>query len=217
MPNLARRQQLRAWGCISASSSQGEGQELELPSECGLWPPEKRSESGSESEEAEAAELEALSAEEAERGLSPGELPQLPRRKSILEEERFAEATEEAEEGAYRVPHRRRAGSRRKGRTSSEEASDEGEPQSQGTARARELEGPWDLGKLRRQLEQELNCGECGAQRVSSPGSCSVGREVGEAATWARSSDSAGLGSRGWVGMLNGPGERVVSDLSHCG
>ncbi|XP_036076496.1 testis-specific protein 10-interacting protein isoform X4 [Rousettus aegyptiacus] len=159
-PNLARKQQqLGAWGCTSASPGQGNGQELELPSEPGLWPPGKRSESGSESEEAEAAELEALSAEEAERGLSPGELPQLPRRRSILEEERFAEATEEAEEGACRAPHRRKAGSRRKGRTSSEEASDEGEPQCQGTRRARELEGPWDLGKLRRQLQQDLNCG----------------------------------------------------------
>lgn len=134
-----------------------------------------------------------------------------------MEEERFAEATEEAEEGACRAPHRRKAGSRRKGRTSSEEASDEGEPQCQGTRRARELEGPWDLGKLRRQLQQDLNCGECGVRHLGSPRSCLVGREIGEAVTWARCSDGAGLGSGGCVGMPNAPGERIVSDLSHCG
>ncbi|KAB0407474.1 hypothetical protein E2I00_007646 [Balaenoptera physalus] len=161
-PDLERRQQLRACSCIPIPPGKAGGQEPELPG--------KSSESGSESEE---AEPEGLGAEEAERGLSPGEPPQLPRRGSILEEEPFAEATEEAEEGEHRVPQRRRASSRRKGRNSGEEAWDESELQSQGSGsssnslrgpqrrrpRARELEGPWDLEKLQRQLQQELDCG----------------------------------------------------------
>nr|KAF6439400.1 testis specific 10 interacting protein [Molossus molossus] len=67
----------------------------------------------------------------------------------------------------------RKAGSRRKGRNSSEKASEEGELQCQGNnpssnhpqkpqrrkARATEPEGPWDLGKLQRQLQQNLDCG----------------------------------------------------------
>lgn len=186
VPNLERKQQLRSWGCISTPSGPG----LELPSECGLQPPGKRSESGSELEEA--AELEAPSAEETERGLSPGELPQLPRSRWILEEKLFAEVTEEAEEGKPRAPHRRRTGSWRKGRNRAEEASSEGELQCQGgnsscdnprgqqrrKARAKELEGPWDLERLqRRQLQQDSACGECGVQRLGSPGGCTVGRE----------------------------------------
>ncbi|XP_068412001.1 testis-specific protein 10-interacting protein isoform X2 [Eschrichtius robustus] len=161
-PDLERRQQLRACSCIPIPPGKAGGQEPELPG--------KSSESGSESEE---AEPEGLGAEEAERGLSPGELPQLPRRGSILEEEPFAEATEEAEEGEHRVPQRRRAGSRRKGWNSGEEAWDESELRSQGSGsssnslrgpqrrrpRARELEAPWDLEKLQRQLQQELDCG----------------------------------------------------------
>lgn len=166
VPNLERRQQL------SSPSSR----ELELPSECGLQPPGKRSGSGAESEEA--SELEApsasASAEETGSRLSPGELPQLPRTWSILEEEQFAEATEEAEEGEHRAPHRGRVGSRRKGWNSCEEASNDGELQCQGNngisnnpqgqqrrkARAKKLEGPWDLEKLQRQLQQDLDCGE---------------------------------------------------------
>ncbi|KAM5225353.1 LOW QUALITY PROTEIN: testis-specific protein 10-interacting protein [Hipposideros larvatus] len=164
VPNLERRQQLRS----------PSGQELELPSECGLPPPGKRSGSGAESEEA--AEPETLSAEEeteTDRGLSPGELPQLPRRGLILEEEQFAEATEEVEEGEHRATHRRRVCSWRKGWNSGEEASKEGELQCQGSnfssnspqgqqrmkARAKELEGTWDLEKLQRQLQQDLDCG----------------------------------------------------------
>ncbi|XP_054426668.1 testis-specific protein 10-interacting protein [Pteronotus mesoamericanus] len=169
--NLQRSQQSRAWSCISIPSGQGEDQELELPSECGLQSPERRPGPGSESEEA--AELEAPSTEEAERDLSPGELPQLTRRGSISKEKWFAEATEEGEEEEHRAPHRRRAGARRKGRNSCEEASEEGEPQCQRSnpstnnpqgpqrrrARAPKLEGAWDLEKLQRQLQQDLDCG----------------------------------------------------------
>lgn len=164
VPNLERRQQL------SSPSSR----ELELPNECGLQPPGKRSGSGAESEEASELEAPSASAEETGSRLSPGELPQLPRTRSILEEEQFAEATEEAEEGEHRVPHRGRVGSRRKGWNSCEEASNDGELQCQGNngssnnpqgqqrrkARAKKLEGPWDLEKLQRQLQQDLDCGE---------------------------------------------------------
>lgn len=182
LQNLERRQQFRAWGCISIPSGEGEGQELELSSECGLQPLGKRSGSGSESEEA--AELQALGAEEAERGLSPGDLLQLPSRGSVLEEEWFAEETEEVEEEKHKAPHRRKASSRKKGRNSSKETSEEGGLQCQGNnpssnhpqrpqrrkARATEPEGPWDLGKLQRQLQQNLDCGECGAQCLGSLG-----------------------------------------------
>ncbi|XP_066893692.1 testis-specific protein 10-interacting protein isoform X3 [Kogia breviceps] len=157
-PDLERRQQLRACSCIPMPPGQGGSQEPELPG--------KSSASGSEAEE---AEPEGPGAEEAERALSPGEPPQLPRRGSIVEEEPFAEATDEAEEGEHRVPQRRRASSRRKGRNSGEEAWDESELRSQGSGsgsnnlqgpqrrrpRARELEGPWNLEKL----QQELDCG----------------------------------------------------------
>ncbi|KAK1335569.1 hypothetical protein QTO34_003359 [Cnephaeus nilssonii] len=165
--NLERRQQLEAWD-VSMPSGQGEGQELELPSECGLQPPYKKSGSGSESEEA---------AEEAESGLSSGELPQPPRRRSMLEEEWFeseeTEEAEEAEEDEHRAPRRRRAGSRRKGWNACVEASEERELQSQRSnpsssdpqgpqrrkARATELEGMWDLEKMKKQLEQNLERG----------------------------------------------------------
>lgn len=138
--------------------------------------PGKRSGSGAESEEAAELEAPGASAEETGSGLSPGELPQLPRTQLILEEEQFAEATEEAEEGEHRAPHRGRVGSRRKGWNSREEASNDGELQCQGNngssnnpqgqqrrkERAKELEGPWDLEKLQRQLQQDLDCGEYG-------------------------------------------------------
>ncbi|EPQ06549.1 Testis-specific protein 10-interacting protein [Myotis brandtii] len=165
--HLERRQQLEAWD-VSIPSGQGEGRELELPSECGLQTPCKKSGSGSESEEA-AEEA----AEEAERGLSSGELPQSPRRRLILEEEWFAEEAEEEEEKGHKAPRRRRAGSRRKGWNSCAEASEESELQGQGShpssndpqgpqrrkARATELEGMWDLEKMKKQIEQNLDRG----------------------------------------------------------
>lgn len=169
MPDLERRQQLRACRCIPIPPGKAGSQEPELPG--------KSSGSGPE------AEPEGLGAEVAERALSPGELPQLPRRGSILEEEPFAEATDEAEEGEHRVPQRRRASSPRKGRNSGKEAWDESELRSQGSGsgsnnlrgpqrrrpRARELEGPRNLEELRRQLQQDLDCGERGAQGPGSP------------------------------------------------
>ncbi|XP_006740259.1 testis-specific protein 10-interacting protein [Leptonychotes weddellii] len=170
VPNLERSQQLRACGFIPISPGKRESQELEALSECDLQPPGKRSGSGYESEEG--TELEALGAEETERGMSPGELPHLLGRGSILEEEPFAEVTEEAEEGEHRAPHRRRAGSQRKGQNFGEEACNEGDLQCKGNSsssnlrgsqrrksRAKELEGPWDLEKLQRHLQQDLDCG----------------------------------------------------------
>nr|XP_055171130.1 testis-specific protein 10-interacting protein [Nyctereutes procyonoides] len=169
-PNLERSQQLRAWGCIPGCSGKGESQELEAPSEYDLQPHGRRSGSGSESEEG--TELEALGSEDIERGMSPGELPQLFSRGLILEEEQFVEVTEQAKEGKHRTLHRRRAGSQRKGQNFCEAASDENDLQCKGSSsssnlrrpqrrksRAKELEGPWDLEKLQRQLQQELDCG----------------------------------------------------------
>ena len=196
MPNLERSQQLRAWDGIPTPSGKGGSQGLEAPSECDLQPPGKRSGSGSESEEG--AEPEALGAEEVEKGMSPGELSQLLKRGSIWEEERFAGVTEEAEEGEHRAPHRRRAGSQRKGQNSGEEALDEGDLQRK--ASSSNLRGPQtrksrakELEQLQRQLHQELDCGECGLQRLGPPGNYTAGRQVGEPAPWASSSDRAVL------------------------
>ncbi|XP_049498824.1 testis-specific protein 10-interacting protein isoform X2 [Panthera uncia] len=162
VPNLERSQRLRAWDGIPTPSGKGGSQELEAPSECDLQPPGKRSGSGSESEEG--AEPEALGAEEVERGMSPGEMSQLLKRGSIWEEERFAGVTEEAEEGEHRAPHRRRAGSQRKGQNSGKEALDDGDLQRK--ASSSNLRGPQtrksrakELEKLQRQLQQELDCG----------------------------------------------------------
>ncbi|XP_032735401.1 testis-specific protein 10-interacting protein isoform X2 [Lontra canadensis] len=170
VPDLERSQQLRARGGSPNSPGKGKSQELEGLSEWDLQPSGKRSGSGSESEEG--TELEALGAEEAERGLSLGELPYFLRRGSILEEEQFAEVTEEAEEGEHRAPYRRRAGSQRKGPNVCKEASSDGDLQGKGNSlsfnlrgsqrrksRAKDLEGPWDLEKLQRQLQQDLDCG----------------------------------------------------------
>ncbi|XP_072870655.1 testis-specific protein 10-interacting protein isoform X1 [Chlorocebus sabaeus] len=170
--NLKARQQLGAWGGVSMPPGKGE-LGPEPTSECGLQPPGRRPGSGSASDKQ--VQLQGPGAEEAERGLSSGEPPQRPRRGSISEEEQFSEATEEAEEGEHSAPCRRRAGCQKKGQISGEEASDEGElqGQSQGSSpsfnnlqrpqrrktRARELQGPWDLEKLHRQLQRDLDCG----------------------------------------------------------
>uniref|UniRef100_A0A8D2JXT1 Testis specific 10 interacting protein n=1 Tax=Theropithecus gelada TaxID=9565 RepID=A0A8D2JXT1_THEGE len=170
--NLKARQQLGAWGGVSIPPGKGE-LGLEPPSECGLQPPGRRPGSGSAFDKQ--VQLQGPGAEEAERGLSSGEPPQRPRKGSISEEEQFSEATEEAEEGEHSAPCRRRAGCQKKGQISGEEASDEGElqGQSQGSrpsfnnlqrpqrrkTRARELQGPWDLEKLHRQLQRDLDCG----------------------------------------------------------
>lgn len=142
--------------------------------------PRKSSGSGSEPEE---SEPEGLGAEEAERGLIPGELPQLPRRGLILEEEQFSEATEEAKDREHQAHQRRRTSSRRKGQNSGEEAWEESEvrllesvssstnlrgPQRR-KPRAKELEGPWDLEKLQRKLQQELDCGESWGSKPRFP------------------------------------------------
>uniref|UniRef100_G1R1Y1 Testis specific 10 interacting protein n=1 Tax=Nomascus leucogenys TaxID=61853 RepID=G1R1Y1_NOMLE len=168
--NLKARQQLGAWGGVSIPTGKGE---LGPEPPSGLQLPGRRPGSGSASDKQ--VQLQGPGAEEAERGLSSGVLPQRPRRGSISEEEQFSEATEEAEEGEHRTPCRRRAGCQKKGQISGEEASDEGEvrAQSQGSSpsfnnlrrpqwrktRAKELQGPWDLEKLHRQLQRDLDCG----------------------------------------------------------
>ncbi|XP_062951244.1 testis-specific protein 10-interacting protein [Cynocephalus volans] len=165
--SLERRQQLA--GGIPSSPGKEENQGLQPSSGCDLRLPGERSGSASESEDA--AEPEGPGAEEDE-GLSPGERPQLPSTGSILEEERFSEVAEEAKEGEHAAPQRKRASSRKKGQDSVEQASDEGElRQGSGSSsnnlrepqrrpsRTRELEGPWDLEKSHRQLQQDLGCG----------------------------------------------------------
>ncbi|XP_017392893.1 testis-specific protein 10-interacting protein [Cebus imitator] len=169
--NLKVRQRLRAWGGVSILPGKG-GQGPEPRCERGLQLPGRWPGSGSVSDEQ--VQLPGPGAEKAERGLSSAELSQCPRRGPISEEEQFSEATEEAEEGEHRATRRRRAGSQKKGQISGEEASDEGEQgQSQGSTpsfnnlrrpqrrktRAKELQEPWDLEKLHRQLQRDLDCG----------------------------------------------------------
>ncbi|KAM9658823.1 testis-specific protein 10-interacting protein [Trichechus inunguis] len=199
-PNVDRRRQPEAWG------GKGEHQGREQSSECGLWPPGEGW--GPESEEA--AEPESQGAEEAEQALSPGELPQIPRREPVWEQE----DAEEAEEREHRALHRRKARSGRKGRNSGEKNSDKGELQdhSQGSSsstkdlckaqrrkpRAKELEGPWDLEKLQRQLQQDLEeQGLCGTQKqpwkvlraaVQASGRSGKTHALGDAETFLSSS-----------------------------
>ncbi|XP_075401210.1 testis-specific protein 10-interacting protein [Tenrec ecaudatus] len=141
------------------------------PQDSGPWLPTKTW--GPECEEA--AEPEALGAEEAQQRLSPRELPQLPMTGLAWEQEEAEGAEEGGEPPAF---PRRRARSQRKGRHSGEENSNKGDvqgdcPSPSGLcrersrrSRAKELEGPWDLEKLHRQLQQELeNQGLCGPQK----------------------------------------------------
>ncbi|KAM7329739.1 hypothetical protein ACRRTK_011352 [Alexandromys fortis] len=166
--NLERRNQMGAWGSNTPPLGKAESQGLERSSQGGFWPPGK----GSGSECEDASEVEGQDAEETEKILSPGELPQLPGRGLISEEEWISEVTEEEEE--HSAPHRRKGSSHNKGRNFGEKAS-EGELQghSQGSSsssnslrklqkeksRAKELRGPWDLERLHRQLQEELDCG----------------------------------------------------------
>lgn len=228
--NVETSQQLRAWSCVSIPSRQEDGQELEPPRECGLQPPGKRS--GSESESEEVAELEAPSAEEAERDPSPGDLPQLPRKGSISGEKWFAEATEEGEEEEHRPRPRRRVGPRRKEWNSCEEASEEGDLQCQGSsagssnserprrrkARAPKLEGAWDLEELQQQLQQDLDCGECEGQCQGALGSSTLGRRLGGQGLGPSSGRrQAWAGLQGLGGIAQCGGERAGSNSSHRG
>uniref|UniRef100_A0A8C0XLM3 Testis-specific protein 10-interacting protein n=1 Tax=Castor canadensis TaxID=51338 RepID=A0A8C0XLM3_CASCN len=171
-----RRQKLGTGGYSLLLPGKAENQELEPSSEYGLWSSGRRSESGSGSGSGseETLELEGLCVEETERVLSPKEQPQFPRSDLILEEEQFSEATE-AEEGEHSTPYRRKDSSQKKGQNSGEEALEQGELQDErqgsssssnnlrgpqrGKSRAKEMEGPWDLEKLHRQIQQELDCG----------------------------------------------------------
>ncbi|XP_045153096.1 testis-specific protein 10-interacting protein [Echinops telfairi] len=142
------------------------------PRDRGPWLPPKTW--GPECEEA--AEPEALGTEEAEQGLSPRELPQLPVTGLAWEQEEAEGAEEEG--GEPPAFPRKRARSQRKGRHSGEENSNKGDQQGdcpspsglsreqRRRSRAKELEGPWDLEKLHRQLQQELEeKGLCGPQK----------------------------------------------------
>ncbi|XP_007943151.1 testis-specific protein 10-interacting protein [Orycteropus afer afer] len=161
-PNTERRRQPEARG------SKGGYQGPEQSSKCGVLLPE--------SEEA----TEAPCTVQAKLDLSPRKLPLIPRRGLACGQKE----TEEAEDREHRALQRRRAQSRRKGRNSGEEDLDKRELQghSQGsgpradnvlgaqrrTSRARELEGPWDLEKLQRQLQWDLEKqGLCGPQKES--------------------------------------------------
>ncbi|XP_028626877.1 testis-specific protein 10-interacting protein [Grammomys surdaster] len=161
--NLGRRYQPGAWANLSPPLGKAESQGLERPS---FWSSGKGS--GSESEDV--SEVEGQNGEEAEKSLSPGELPQLPGQGLILEEELISEVMEEEE---HSDPNRRKGSFVNKGRNSGEKGSEEGELQSHNlgsisnilrkpqkvTARAKDLKGPWDLERLHRQLQEELECG----------------------------------------------------------
>ncbi|XP_029414072.1 testis-specific protein 10-interacting protein [Nannospalax galili] len=167
--NLERRQQLGARGSNALPLGKVENEQLEPSSECGPWLSGKGSGLGSGSE---ASELESQGTEEAERVLSPGELLQLPDRSLILEEGWISEATEEEEHSA---PNIRKGSLRKKGRNSGERApadtllqgqsqgsgssSKSLRGQQRGRSKTKELKGPWDLERLHRQLQEELDCG----------------------------------------------------------
>lgn len=222
VPVLERRQQLRAWGCVPIPPSTGQSQELGSDSEGGLQLAGQKP--GLDLESQLAAELEAFGAEEAEKGLSPGELPRVPRRGSILEKW-YTEVAEGAQEGVPKAPHRRRTSSWRKSRNSGEKAPDEGELQSPGTGSkifpgpqrgksgGKKLEGPWDLETLQRQLQQDLDFGECGAQHLGSPGSYKLGREVGS--QQLRPGVRTGLGLAPGAGWWDFPGGRETGRPWH--
>ncbi|XP_062052110.1 testis-specific protein 10-interacting protein [Lepus europaeus] len=163
-----RRQQLGAWS--PSPPGRGENLGLEVPSERALWPPGKPGKpAGPVLEwEEEAMEPEGPGAQEPQRDLSPRELPQLPHKGLLSEEDQCSEMMEEDEEEELGAPHGRRAGPPTKGQHP-------GDPQSRSRRnspssghlpgaqrrrlKARELEGPWDLEMLRRRLQQNLDCG----------------------------------------------------------
>lgn len=162
--SLGRGHQLGGWANFPLPLGKAESQRLDQPS---FWLSGKGS--GSESEDV--LEIEGQNSEEAEKSLSSGELPQLPGQGLILEEELISEVMEEE----HSDPHRRKDSSVNKGGNSGEKGSEEGELQShnqgssssfnslrkpqKGTSRAKDLKGPWDLERLHRQLQEELECG----------------------------------------------------------
>lgn len=163
--NVGRRYQPGSWANLSLPLGKAESQGLEQPS---FWSTGK----GSGSECEDVSEVEGQNAEEAEKSLGTGELPQLPRQGLILEEELISEVTEEEE---HNYPNRRKGSSVNKGKNSGEKDSEEGEQQShnqgsssssnslqkpqKGTSGAKEFKGPWDLERLHRQLQEELESG----------------------------------------------------------
>ncbi|XP_048217396.1 testis-specific protein 10-interacting protein [Perognathus longimembris pacificus] len=144
----------------------------------GPRPPDKaenKADSRSESEEdEEASEPESSGAEEAEEVPSPKERPQLHRRDAILDEEQFSDTSEEAEVEAPNTSHKKKGSSKRKEQNAGE-ALEEGDLQGQshqrstnssslrglpkGKLRPKDLERSWDLEKLHKQLQQELDNG----------------------------------------------------------
>lgn len=161
--NLGRRYRPGAWANLSLPPGKAESQGIERSS---FWSSGKGS--GSESEDI--SEVEGQNSEEAEKSLSPAELPQLPGQGLILEEELISEAMEEEE---HSDPSRRKGSFVNKGRNSGEKGSEDGDSQSRNqgsssnslrklqkvTSRAKDLKGPWDLERLHRQLQEELECG----------------------------------------------------------
>lgn len=163
--NLGRRCQPGGWGNLPLPLGKVESQGLERSS---FWLSGK----GSGSEGEDVSEVEGQNAEEAEKSLNSGELPQLPGRGLILEEELISEVMEEEE---HNDPNRKKGSSVNKGKNSGEKGSEEGElpshsqgsssssnslrkPQ-KGPSKAKGLKGPWDLERLHRQLQEELECG----------------------------------------------------------
>ncbi|GAB1302041.1 Testis-specific 10-interacting protein [Apodemus speciosus] len=163
--NLGRRYQPGGWGSLPLPLGKVESQGLERSS---FWLSGK----GSGSEGEDVSEVEGQNAEEAEKSLNPGELPQLPGRGLILEEELISEVMEEEE---HNDPNRKKGSSVNKGKNSGEKGSEERELQShsqrsssssnslrkpqKGTSKTKDLKGPWDLERLHRQLQEELECG----------------------------------------------------------
>ncbi|KAM4847035.1 testis-specific protein 10-interacting protein isoform 2-T2 [Thomomys bottae] len=157
--NPKRRQRLDTWGE-------------------GPRPPDKaknKSDSGSESEEdGEASEPESSGVEEAEEALSPKDQPQVHRQGAISDEEQFSDTSEEAEEEVPDTFHKRKGNPTKKDQNPGE-AVEDGDLQGQshqrstntsssrapprGKSKSKDVEGPWDLENLHKQLQQELDNG----------------------------------------------------------
>ncbi|XP_060240520.1 testis-specific protein 10-interacting protein isoform X4 [Meriones unguiculatus] len=161
---LGKKHQLGACGTIALPLGKAESLGLESASQGSNCLTGK----GSWSEFEDGSEAEGQEAEEGDRDLSLGELPQLPGHNLLLEEW-VSEVMEEEEHSAL---NKRNGSSGSKHSNSGEKASGAGELEGyrqghsssyrkphKGMARAKELKGPWDLDRLHRQLQEELDCG----------------------------------------------------------
>ncbi|XP_055466495.1 testis-specific protein 10-interacting protein [Psammomys obesus] len=161
---LGKKHQLGACGTIALPLGKAESSGLESASQGSNCLTGK----GSWSEFEYGSEAEGQEAEEGERDLSLGELPQLPGQNLLLEEW----VSEVMEEEEHSAPNKRNGSSGSKHSNSGEKAPGAGELEGyrqgrssryrkphKGMARAKELKGPWDLDRLHRQLQEELDCG----------------------------------------------------------